>query len=143
MATITFYLKIFACLDGKKLQKFSGHTDAGEGEQYYGDTVLVRHRPIPPLASLEKHPKNLLEGFMETQVNTLVVVDKFLVSCGLQGELIIKYLNKPTVCFYSRLTYDNDGIATAIEITSTISGANHFIGSNYDSGVRDFDLEKF
>ncbi|KAH0730380.1 hypothetical protein KY289_001568 [Solanum tuberosum] len=75
------------------------------------------------VASLEKHPKNLSEGFMETQVNTFAVADKLLVACGLQGELIIKYLDKPRVCFCSRLTYDNDAIATAIEITNTISGA--------------------
>ncbi|WMV09890.1 hypothetical protein MTR67_003275 [Solanum verrucosum] len=75
------------------------------------------------VASLEKHPKNLSEGFMETQVNTFAVADKLLVACGLQGELIIKYLDKPRVSFCSRPTYDNDAIATAIEITNTISGA--------------------
>ncbi|KAF3622403.1 putative actin-related protein 8-like isoform X1 [Capsicum annuum] len=95
------------------------------------------------VAPREKHPESLLEGFTQTQVSTLAVKDKLLVAGGLQGELICKYLDKPGVCFCSRTTYDDNAITTAIEINNTASGALHFIASNNDCGVRDFDLENF
>ncbi|KAK4355117.1 hypothetical protein RND71_024088 [Anisodus tanguticus] len=95
------------------------------------------------VAPHEKHPGSLLEGFTETQVSTLAVKDKLLVAGGFQGELICKYLDRPGVCFCSRTTYNDNAVTNAIEIYNTASGALHFIASSNDSGVRDFDLEKF
>ncbi|KAK4731354.1 hypothetical protein R3W88_024342 [Solanum pinnatisectum] len=57
---------------------------------------------------LENYLESLLEGLKETSVSNFAVKDKLLVSSGLHGELIIKYLD-----------------------------------SNNDSGVIDFDFEKF
>ncbi|XP_060189022.1 uncharacterized WD repeat-containing protein C2A9.03-like isoform X2 [Lycium barbarum] len=95
------------------------------------------------VAPREKHPGSLLEGFTHTQVSTLAVKDKLLVAGGFHGELICKHLDKPGVCFCSRTTCDDNAITNAIEIYNTASGVLHFIVSNNDSGVRDFDLENF
>ncbi|CAN4096882.1 unnamed protein product [Withania somnifera] len=95
------------------------------------------------VAPREKHPGSLLEGFTQTQVSTLAVKDDLLVAGGFQGELICKYLNRPGVCFCSRTTYDDNAITNAVDIYNTASGALHFIASNNDCGVRDFDMEKF
>ncbi|KAK4343947.1 hypothetical protein RND71_037041 [Anisodus tanguticus] len=95
------------------------------------------------VAPREKHPGSLLEGFTQTQVSTLAVKDNLLVAGGFQGELICKYLDRPGVCFCSRTTYDDNAITNAVDIYNTSSGALHFIASNNDCGVRDFDMEKF
>ncbi|XP_059666602.1 uncharacterized WD repeat-containing protein C2A9.03-like isoform X2 [Cornus florida] len=95
------------------------------------------------VAPCEKHPGSLLEGFTQTQVSTLAVKDRLLVAGGFQGELICKNLDRPGVCFCSRTTYDDNAITNAIEIYTTPSGAVHFRAANNDSGVRDFDMEKF
>ncbi|XP_022945249.1 uncharacterized WD repeat-containing protein C2A9.03-like [Cucurbita moschata] len=95
------------------------------------------------VAPTEKHPGSLLEGFTQTQVSTLAVKDKLLVAGGFQGELICKHLDRPGVSFCSRTTYDDNAITNAVEIYTSASGAVHFTASNNDSGVRDFDMEKF
>ncbi|KAK4715061.1 hypothetical protein R3W88_020968 [Solanum pinnatisectum] len=97
------------------------------------------------VVSLEKHPKSFPEGFTATRVSTFVVKDKLLLAGRLQGELIVKYLDKPGVSFCARRpTYDDDdAITTCIEINNSASGALHFIVSYNDSGVREFDMETF
>ncbi|XP_010534826.1 PREDICTED: uncharacterized WD repeat-containing protein C2A9.03-like [Tarenaya hassleriana] len=95
------------------------------------------------VAPSEKHPGSLLEGFTQTQVSTLAVKDRFLVAGGFQGELICKHLDRPGVSFCSRTTYDDNAITNAVEIYFKPSGALHFTASNNDSGVRDFDMEKY
>ncbi|KAG2682742.1 hypothetical protein I3843_11G204900 [Carya illinoinensis] len=95
------------------------------------------------VAPSEKHPGSLLEGFSQTQVSTLAVKDKLLVTGGFQGELICKHLDRPGVSFCSRTTYDDNAITNAVEIYASSSGAIHFTASNNDCGVRDFDMEKF
>ncbi|KAL0306183.1 UNVERIFIED_CONTAM: putative WD repeat-containing protein C2A9.03 [Sesamum radiatum] len=95
------------------------------------------------VAPCEKHPGSLLEGFTQTQVSTLAVKDKLLVAGGFQGELICKYLDRPGVSYCTRMTYDDNAITNAVEIYTSGSGAVHFVASNNDSGVRDFDMEKF
>ncbi|XP_042519403.1 uncharacterized protein LOC122093186 [Macadamia integrifolia] len=95
------------------------------------------------VAPCEKHPGSLLEGFTQTQVSTLAVKDKLVVAGGFQGELICKYLDRPGVSFCSRTTYDDNAITNAVEIYESSSGATHFMASNNDCGVRDFDMEKF
>ncbi|GMY30731.1 uncharacterized WD repeat-containing protein C2A9.03-like [Fagus crenata] len=95
------------------------------------------------VAPSEKHPGSLLEGFTQTQVSTLSVKDKLLVAGGFQGELICKHLDRPGISFCSRTTYDDNAITNAVEIYASSSGAVHFTASNNDSGVRDFDMEKF
>ncbi|XP_077237462.1 putative WD repeat-containing protein C2A9.03 [Tasmannia lanceolata] len=91
----------------------------------------------------EKHPGSLLEGFTQIQVSTLAVKDKLLVAGGFQGELICKYLDRPGVSFCTRTTCDDNAITNAIEIYDSYSGAVHFMASNNDCGVRDFDMERF
>ncbi|KAL5972313.1 hypothetical protein ACLOJK_041566 [Asimina triloba] len=95
------------------------------------------------VAPCEKHPGNLLEGFTQTQVSTLAVKNKLLVAGGFQGELICKYLDRQGISFCSRTTYDDNAITNAVEIYDSSSGAVHFLASNNDCGVRDFDMEKF
>lgn len=95
------------------------------------------------VAPSEKHPGNLQEGFSQTQVSTMAVKDKILVAGGFQGELIFKYLDRPGISFCCRTTYEDNAITNAVEIYDTSSGAVHFIASNNDCGVRDYDMEKF
>ncbi|KAH6768148.1 Transducin/WD40 repeat-like superfamily protein [Perilla frutescens var. frutescens] len=95
------------------------------------------------VAPCEKHPGSLLEGFTQTQVSTLAVKDKLLVAGGFQGELICKYLDRPGVSYCTRTTYEDNAITNAVEIYTSGSGAVHFVASNNDNGVRDFDMEKF
>ncbi|CAM8921426.1 unnamed protein product [Rhodiola kirilowii] len=95
------------------------------------------------VAPREKHPGNLVEGFTSTQVSTLAVRNNVLIAGGFQGELICKYLDRPGVSFCSRTTYDDNAITNAVEIYDSPSGAVHFMASNNDSGVRDFDMDRF
>ncbi|XP_073312960.1 uncharacterized WD repeat-containing protein C2A9.03-like [Primulina huaijiensis] len=95
------------------------------------------------VAPCEKHPGSLLEGFTQTQVSTLAVKDKLLVAGGFQGELICKYVDKPGISYCTRTTYDDNAITNAVEMYTSSSGAVHFIASNNDCGVRDFDMETF
>nr|QQP23434.1 transducin/WD40 repeat-like superfamily protein [Sedum alfredii] len=95
------------------------------------------------VAPIEKHPGSLLEGFTQTQVGTLAVKDGLLIAGGFQGELICKYLDRPGVSYCSRTTYDDNAISNALEIYSSPSGALHFTAAINDSGVRDFDMERF
>nr|AFK47486.1 unknown [Lotus japonicus] len=62
---------------------------------------------------------------------------------GFQGELICKYIDRPGVSFCSRTTFDDNAITNAVEIYDHPSGAVHFMASNNDCVVRDFDLERF
>ncbi|KAL0661608.1 hypothetical protein Bca4012_098445 [Brassica carinata] len=91
----------------------------------------------------EKHPGSLLEEFTKIQVSSLAVKDKFLVAGGFQREIICKHLDRPGVSFCWRTTYDDNAITNAIEIYNKPSGALHFIASNNDCGVRDFDMERY
>ncbi|VAI60271.1 unnamed protein product [Triticum turgidum subsp. durum] len=95
------------------------------------------------VAPREKHPGSLLEGFSQTQVSTLAVKDNLLVAGGFQGELICKHLDREGISFCCRTTYDDNAITNAVEIFNTASGAVHFMASNNDSGVRDYDMERF
>ncbi|WOL13934.1 hypothetical protein Cni_G22714 [Canna indica] len=95
------------------------------------------------IAPNEKHPGSLLEGFSQTQVSTLAVRDNLLIAGGFQGELICKYLDRKGISFCCRTTHEDNAITNAVEIYNSSSGAVHFMASNNDCGVRDFDLEKF
>jgi WD40 repeat protein len=95
------------------------------------------------VAPSEKHPESLLEGFTETQVSTLAVKERLLVAGGFQGELICKHLDRPGVSFCSRTTYTENAITNAVDIYRNSSGALHFMASNNDCGVRDFDMERY
>lgn len=95
------------------------------------------------IAPNEKHAGSLLEGFTQTQISTLAVKDNFLVAGGFQGELTCKQLDKPGVSFCTRTTYDDNAITNAVEIYDSLSGGIHFMASNNDGGVREYDMEKF
>ncbi|TKW41306.1 hypothetical protein SEVIR_1G305600v4 [Setaria viridis] len=95
------------------------------------------------VAPREKCSGSLSEGFSQTQVSTLAVKDNLLIAGGFQGELICKHLDREGISFCGRTTYDDNAITNAVEIFNTSSGAVHFIASNNDSGVRDYDMEGF
>ncbi|CAH9108822.1 unnamed protein product [Cuscuta europaea] len=91
----------------------------------------------------EKHAGSLLEGLTQTQVSTLAVRERFVVAGGFQGELICKHLDKSGVSFCARTTYEENAITNAVEIYDTTSGQLHFMASNNDGGVREYDMERF
>ncbi|KAI9122490.1 hypothetical protein K1719_006330 [Acacia pycnantha] len=95
------------------------------------------------VAPCEKHPGSLLEGFTQTQISTLAVRDKLMIAGGFQGEIICKYLDRPGISFCTRSTYDDNAITNAVEIYEDRSGPVHFMASNNDGGIRDFDMERF
>ncbi|GKB26987.1 uncharacterized WD repeat-containing protein-like protein isoform X1 [Tanacetum coccineum] len=95
------------------------------------------------VAPTEKHAGSLLEGFTQTQISTLAVKDDFLVAGGFQGELACKRLDKKGVSFCTRTTYDENAITNAVEIYDSLSGGKHFMASNNDGGVREYDMERF
>ncbi|XP_058093630.1 uncharacterized WD repeat-containing protein C2A9.03-like isoform X1 [Magnolia sinica] len=95
------------------------------------------------VAPSEKHPGSLLEGFIQTQISTLAVKDNLLVAGGFQGELICKRLDQRGVNFCARTTFDDNAITNAIEIYDSSSGSIHFMTSNNDCGVREFNVERF
>eukprot|EP00262_Sarcandra_glabra_P009893 TRINITY_DN2471_c0_g1_i1.p1 TRINITY_DN2471_c0_g1~~TRINITY_DN2471_c0_g1_i1.p1 ORF type:complete len:444 (-),score=54.91 TRINITY_DN2471_c0_g1_i1:1534-2865(-) len=95
------------------------------------------------VAPLEKHQGSLLEGFTQTQISTLAVKDNLLVAGGFQGEIICKRLDRRGVSFCTRTTFDENAITNAVEIYGSLSGGVHFMTSNNDCGVREFDAERF
>ncbi|KAJ6832335.1 putative WD repeat-containing protein-like [Iris pallida] len=95
------------------------------------------------IAPCEKHPGSLSEGFSRTQVSTLAVKDNLLIAGGFQGELICKYLDREGISYCCRMTFDDNAITNAVEIYDSSRGAVHFLASNNDCGIRDFDMEKF
>ncbi|XP_022873381.1 uncharacterized protein LOC111392301 [Olea europaea var. sylvestris] len=92
---------------------------------------------------MQKYPGSLLDGFTQTEVSTLAVKNNLLVAGGFQGELICKYLDRPGICYCTRTTHGDNAITNAVEIYTSRSGGIHFIASNNDCGVRDFDVETF
>nr|GMD72237.1 uncharacterized WD repeat-containing protein C2A9.03-like [Ipomoea batatas] len=91
----------------------------------------------------EKHAGSLLEGLSQTQVSTLAVKDRFIVAGGFHGELICKHLDKSGVSFCTRTSYEDNAITNAIDIYDSMSGKLHFMASNNDCGVREYDMERF
>ncbi|CAL9168499.1 unnamed protein product [Musa hybrid cultivar] len=112
------------------------HWSALSGEKY--EVMNVSGHIAPE----ERLPGSLLEGFSQIQVSTLAVKDKLLVAGGFQGELICKFLDRKGISFCCRTTYDDNAITNALDIYDSSSGAVHFMSSNNDCGIRDFDLEK-
>ncbi|XP_044952671.1 uncharacterized WD repeat-containing protein C2A9.03-like isoform X1 [Hordeum vulgare subsp. vulgare] len=105
------------------------------------DTELMNvHGHVAPK---EKHPGSLLEGFSQTKVSTMAVKDNLLVAGGFQGELICKHLDREGISFCCRTSHDDNALTNAIEIFNTSSGAVHFMASSNDSGLRDYDMERF
>jgi len=91
----------------------------------------------------EVHPGTLVHGLTRVQISTMAVKDNLLVAGGFQGELICKFLDRPDVSYCSKITYDDNAITNAVEIYHSSSGANCFMTSSNDSGVRVFDTERF
>ncbi|KAK9932799.1 hypothetical protein M0R45_020021 [Rubus argutus] len=69
--------------------------------------------------------------------------DNFLVAGGFQGELTCKRLDKEGVSFCTRTTYDDNAITNAVEIYDSLGGGMHFMASNNDCGIREYDMERF
>ncbi|XP_009615119.1 putative WD repeat-containing protein C2A9.03 [Nicotiana tabacum] len=95
------------------------------------------------IAPSEKHAGSLLEGLTQTQISTMAVKNRFMVAGGFQGELICKCLDKPGISFCARTTYEENAITNAVEIYESTSGGLQFMAANNDSGVREYDMEKF
>lgn len=95
------------------------------------------------VAPSEKHQGSLLEGFTQTQISTLAVKDKLMVAGGFQGELICKRLDRPGINFCARTTYDDNAITNAVEIFNSLSGGYHFMASNNDCGIREYEMETY
>ncbi|PWA93636.1 WD40/YVTN repeat-like-containing domain-containing protein [Artemisia annua] len=98
------------------------------------------------VAPTEKHAGSLLEGFTQTTISAIAVNDNFLVAGGFQGELVCKRLDKEGVSFCTKTTYEDDegkAITNAIEIYNNLSGGMHFMASNNDCGVREYEMEGF
>ncbi|GAB2267053.1 hypothetical protein Dimus_002035 [Dionaea muscipula] len=91
----------------------------------------------------EKYQGSLLEGFDQTQISTLAVKHNFLVAGGFQGELTCKHLDKQGVSFCARTTYEDNAITNAVEIYDSLSGGIHFMASNNDCAVREYEMENF
>uniref|UniRef100_A0A0E0EN08 Uncharacterized protein n=1 Tax=Oryza meridionalis TaxID=40149 RepID=A0A0E0EN08_9ORYZ len=91
----------------------------------------------------EKHQGNVSEGFYQAQVSTLAVRGNLLVAGGFRGELICKFLDREGISYCCKSTHDDNGITNSLEIFEKPSGSVHFLASNNDCGVRDFDMEKF
>ncbi|TQD80885.1 hypothetical protein C1H46_033555 [Malus baccata] len=85
----------------------------GNYYDFFHNTRLVK----PTILHFQKHAGSLLEGFMQTQISTLAVKDNFLVAGGFQGELTCK--------------------------KRFFRGGMHFMASNNDCGIREYDMEKF
>jgi hypothetical protein len=66
-----------------------------------------------------------------------------LVAGGFRGELICKFLDREGISYCCKSTHDDNGITNSLEIFEKPSGSVHFLASNNDCGVRDFDMEKF
>lgn len=96
-----------------------------------------------PIVPSEVHPGTLVHGLSRVQISTMAVKDNLLVAGGFQGELICKFLDRPDVSYCSKITYDDNAITNAVEIYHSSSGANHFMTSSNDSGVRVFDTQRF
>ncbi|CAN4095034.1 unnamed protein product [Withania somnifera] len=95
------------------------------------------------IAPSEKHAGSLLEGLTQTQISTMAVKNRFVVTGGFQGELVCKSLDKPGISFCARTTYEDNAITNAVEIYDSLSGGLHFMAANNDCGVREYDMEKF
>ncbi|WVZ92348.1 hypothetical protein U9M48_038421 [Paspalum notatum var. saurae] len=95
------------------------------------------------VAPTEKHQGNFSEGFYHTQVSTLAVKNNLLVTGGFHGEIICKFLDRQGISYCCKSTHDENGITNSLEIFEKPSGSLHFLASNNDCGVRDFDMEKF
>ncbi|OEL29611.1 putative WD repeat-containing protein C2A9.03 [Dichanthelium oligosanthes] len=53
------------------------------------------------------------------------------------------HLDREGISFCCRTTFDDNAITNALEIFNTSSGALHFIASNNDCGVREYDMERY
>nr|GEX73137.1 hypothetical protein [Tanacetum cinerariifolium] len=95
------------------------------------------------VAPTEKHAGSLLEGFTQTTISAIAVNGNFLVAGGFQGELVCKRLDEEGVSFCTRTTNEDNGITNAIEIYNNLSGGMHFMASNNDCGVREYEMEGF
>ncbi|VAI83136.1 unnamed protein product [Triticum turgidum subsp. durum] len=95
------------------------------------------------VAPAKKHPGCALEGFTGVQVSTLAVNEGLLVAGGFQGELVCKSLGERDVKFCTRTTLSDNAITNAMDIHRSTSGSLRITVSNNDSGVREFDMERF
>jgi hypothetical protein len=71
------------------------------------------------------------------------VKNNLLVTGGFHGEIICKFLDRRGISYCCKSTNDDNGITNSLEIYEKPSGSLHFLASNNDCGVRDFDMEKF
>ncbi|KAF2920300.1 hypothetical protein DAI22_08g199500 [Oryza sativa Japonica Group] len=102
-----------------------------------------KHKVIDLQGHITPSEGNVSEGFYQAQVSTLAVRGNLLVAGGFRGELICKFLDREGISYCCKSTHDDNGITNSLEIFEKPSGSVHFLASNNDCGVRDFDMEKF
>ncbi|CAK9141632.1 unnamed protein product [Ilex paraguariensis] len=68
---------------------------------------------------------------------------KFLIRAFLTNYPFLWRLDKPGVSFCTRTTYEDNAITNALDVYDSISGGIHFMASNNDCGVREYDMERF
>ncbi|VAI70906.1 unnamed protein product [Triticum turgidum subsp. durum] len=137
-------------------KQFGGYQKSGKTAKFWTDSWLnvghwssLSHKMTDVLdfsghvAPAKKHPGCALEGFTGVQVSTLAVNEGLLVAGGFQGELVCKSLGERDVKFCTRTTLSDNAITNAMDIHRSTSGSLRITVSNNDSGVREFDMERF
>ncbi|TVU05348.1 hypothetical protein EJB05_48506, partial [Eragrostis curvula] len=95
------------------------------------------------VAPSEVHEGSLSKGFFKPEVCSLAVKDNLLVAGGFNGEIICKFLDREGISYCCKLKNDENGGTHSLEIFENPSGSVHFLASNIDRQVRDFDVETF
>ncbi|XP_062215456.1 uncharacterized WD repeat-containing protein C2A9.03-like isoform X1 [Phragmites australis] len=77
------------------------------------------------------------------QISTMALKDNLMVAGGFQGELICKYVDRPSVAFCTNQTGNNNSITNAVDIYESPDGATRVMTANNDCVVRTFDTERY
>ncbi|KAJ0872089.1 hypothetical protein HanRHA438_Chr11g0519801 [Helianthus annuus] len=56
---------------------------------------------------------------------------------------MMQKLYQQGVCFCTRVINEDNALTTAIKIYPALSGGKHFLTSNNDCGVREYDMDGF
>ncbi|CAN6306438.1 unnamed protein product [Urochloa humidicola] len=107
--------------------------------------LLQRGREVLNVAGQLTPTQNVkgAKRLSRVQISTMAMKDNLMVAGGFQGELICKYVDKPSVAFCTNLTGDNNSITNAVDIYQAPNGATRVTAGNNDCVVRTFDTERY
>ncbi|KAK6145759.1 hypothetical protein DH2020_019628 [Rehmannia glutinosa] len=92
----------------------------------------------------ERNSGTLLEGFTRTQLSTLAVKDRYLVAGGFHGELVCRDVSECTLRGLGSSKLIKDEVSALDYLKHRLfSSGLHFMTSNNDCGVREYDMERF